>query len=151
MGSARLTSLSSALGNAAIITIGMLGATRGVFGLGPDNAFLAWSVAAIALLTFFGSLTIDRSGAFPPDRGIRGAIVITVIIVYLMLVCIVAFLQGEMDQPQITRDFIGSLTTTVAVIATAYIGSSAFVDAQRSRSEDDASRRHKGENDPDGS
>jgi hypothetical protein len=29
-------------------------------GLGPDNAFLAWSVAAIALLTFFGSLTTTR-------------------------------------------------------------------------------------------
>jgi hypothetical protein len=116
-------------------------------GLGPDNAFLAWSVAAIALLTFFGSLTIDRSGAFPPDRRIRGAIVITIIIVYLMLVCIVAFLQGEMDQPQITRDFVSSLTTTVAVIATAYIGSSAFVDAQRSRSDKTESRGGDGDKD----
>ena len=65
---------------------------------------------------------------------LRGAIATAIVVQYLVLVGIVAFFgRGPEQLPPITQTMISSFTTIVGVVVAFYFGSSAYVEAEKSK------------------
>ena len=110
-----------------LLALGVLGTIR--YGVEA----LSFAVPAIGIVTFFGTLQLAKP--LPDDEGIRRAVAIAVVTVYLVLVGAVAFLAVSETIPPITESLIGSFTATVAVVIAFYFGATAYLDARRGAKE----------------
>ena len=108
-------------------------------GLGPGFfagghlSFLSLAVAAVAVITFFGLLILERKpGAAGTlnEGAIRRAIAVAFVTVYLVLLGVVAFFQGDWKSPEVTTTLLGSFTATVGVVVAFFFGSSAYLEAR---------------------
>lgn len=135
------------------LTIGIVGAlgTKRFLGLVPAEegkvlgpgffagghlSFLSLAVAAVAVITFFGFLILERNtsaGGTFSEEGIRQAIAVAIVTVYLVLVGVVAFFGGKWESPEVTMTLLGSFTATVGVVVAFYFGASAYVEVRKSQ------------------
>ena len=91
---------------------------------------LSLTLASVAVVTFFGFMWYMQSlgGQFSLNKGgMRLAIVASVISVYLVLVCIVAFFKNPDQVPPMTHTLLTHFTTVVLTVVAIYFGTSAYV------------------------
>lgn len=70
------------------------------------------------------------------EETMRTAIAGTIVVVYLVLVGIVAFfVVGPRDLPGITQTMVTNFTTVVGIVIAFYFGASAYVQAQREKTD----------------
>jgi peptidoglycan biosynthesis protein MviN/MurJ (putative lipid II flippase) len=141
--------------NLLVMTIGVVGATGvrqflgllsaeeaaeklgpGFFG-GGHMSFLSLAVAAIAVITFFGFLMLERkpgSVGSPNEGAMRRAITVAMVTVYLVLVGVMVFFRGTWESPEVTQTLLGSFTATIGVVVAFYFGSSAYLEARSPKS-----------------
>lgn len=117
-----------------IVVLGLAGARY--FGTAHFHAF---SVIATGLVTFFGILGIgpaDESGELP-ERRLRAAITAGLMVSYLVLVGLAAFIRESDELSDFTRTLLSSFTSVVGVVVAFYFGASAYVEARNPRAADD--------------
>jgi protein-S-isoprenylcysteine O-methyltransferase Ste14 len=94
-----------------------------------------------ASMCFFGLLFLtqkDDEHWQLTEETMRTAIAGTIVVVYLVLVGIVAFFvvgPGPRDLPGITQTMITNFTTVVGIVIAFYFGASAYVQAQREKTD----------------
>lgn len=94
-----------------------------------------------AAMCFFGLLFLtqkDDKHWQLTEETMRTAIAGTIVVVYLVLVGIVAFFvvgPGPEDVPGITQTMVTNFTTVVGVVVAFYFGASAYVQAQREKTD----------------
>ena len=101
--------------------------------------FHAFSVIATGLVTFFGILGIgpaDDSGELP-ERRLRAAITAGLMVSYLVLVGLAAFIRESDELSDFTRTLLSSFTSVVGVVVAFYFGASAYVEARSPRAAND--------------
>lgn len=114
---------------------------------------LSFCTAAAGLITFFHFMA-DPIDAAEESSGknarLRAAIAGSVVVQYLVLVGIVAYLtKGVEKLPPITESLINNFTTVVGIIIAFYFGSSAFIEAQKNRQDNDSPESNKKRNETD--
>jgi hypothetical protein len=117
-----------------VATIDMAAFLVGIAGtaLAGHRAFLSFAVGTIALVTFFGALTVQVPGVSEVASGesrVRRAIALAIVAVYLVLVATTAFFTTPVQLEGLLLNF----TTTTGVVIAFYFGSSAYVEAQSLR------------------
>jgi hypothetical protein len=98
----------------------------------PHRAPLSFSVAAVAVVTFFGLLQLQQASSLEPGD-MRKPIAGTVTVVYLVLVATFSFFFVPGQLPPLTETFINSFTTIMGVVVAFYFGSSAYIEASSRR------------------
>ena len=108
----------------------------------PGAVFLSLALIAVALITFFGVL----GSASPQDT--RGAITISVVTVFLILVSQVAFYsvvpkKESLEFQPISQAMITSFTAIVGIVIPSYFGASAYIHVKAVERERDELRRER--------
>ena len=111
------------------------------FGFSGSRVFLSLALVAVAVLTFCGFLW-QGLGHDPSrrDATLRTAITVSLVAVYLVLASFVTFftVRGGRDElPGLTGTILTSFTVLVAIVVPFYFGSSAYVEARKSRAADE--------------
>ena len=138
-------------GRATIIRLGIADALIAVTGLlvwsflfsGSHDVVLALTAILIALVTFFGFMTLGHSlgGGWALNKGgMRTAITASVVTVYFFVLALAVFVSSPQEQRPIADSLITSFTTIMAVVIAFYFGSTAYV---QTREKDDASEETK--------
>lgn len=102
---------------------------------GGHVSFLSLAVVAVAIITFFGVLALERTpGAHDAfcERALRRATTVSVLIVYLVTVGTVTFFRGRTEVPEVTGTFLASFTATVGIVVAFFFGSSAYLESRTS-------------------
>lgn len=102
------------------------------------KAPLAFSTVAAALIAFFWFASDSKQLASTGGQGegsFRKAIAAGIVVEYLVVVGLVAYLQGATDKtlPPITEAFVTSFTSIVGVVIAFYFGASAYVEVKSKR------------------
>jgi len=87
----------------------------------------------IALVTFFGLLAASESSGkgWGLNKGsMRGAIAATIVVVYLFVLSMNAFVPYNKNMPPMMTTMVTSFTTIIAIMIPFYFGASAYVQAQ---------------------
>jgi hypothetical protein len=103
------------------------------FWTGGHLSFASLAVVAVAVITFFGTLVLERkpgTGEIFNEGAIRRSTAASVLIVYLVTVGVVTFFRGNAKVPQVTSTFLTSFTATVGVVLAFFFGSSAFLESR---------------------
>lgn len=92
-----------------------------------------------AAICFFGLLILTQKNDEHwgiTEATMRTAIAGTIVVVYLVLVGIVAFfIRGPTHLPAITQTMVTNFTTVVGIVVAFYFGASAYLQAQREKTE----------------
>ena len=91
---------------------------------------LAMGSMIIALVTFFGLLTVGESSGkgWGLNKGtMRGAIAATILVVYLFVLSMSAFVPYKEEMPPMMSTMMDSFTTIVSIMIPFYFGASAYV------------------------
>jgi hypothetical protein len=94
---------------------------------------LALSCMIIALVTFFGLLAASESSGkgWGLNKGsMRGAIAATIVVVYLFVLSMNAFVPYNKTMPPMMTTMVTSFTAIIAIMIPFYFGASAYVQAQ---------------------
>jgi hypothetical protein len=123
---------------AAVITLlTAVGAYLAV--LWDTNAPYLVVAVGTAATCFFGLLILTQTKDEEwvlTEETMRTAIAGTIVVVYLVLVGIVAFfVVGPTNLPGITQTMVTNFTTIVGIVIAFYFGASAYVQAQREKSD----------------
>ena len=110
----------------------------------PGAVFLSLALIAVALITFFGVL-----GSASPQET-RGAITISVVTVFLILVSQVAFYslvpkKENLEFQPISQAMITSFTAIVGIVIPSYFGASAYIHVNEQRTQREAVERERDE------
>jgi hypothetical protein len=103
------------------------------FWTGGHLSFLSLAVVAVAIITFFGVLMLERKSATGNalnEGALRRAITVSVLTVYLVTVGVVSFFRGGAKIPEVTSTFLTSFTATVGVVIAFFFGSSAYLESR---------------------
>jgi protein-S-isoprenylcysteine O-methyltransferase Ste14 len=96
---------------------------------------LGFCTVAAGILTFFHfipDLSDRTQGKDDRDARLRAAIAGAVIVQYLVLVGIAAYLTKETDHlPALTESLIDSFTAIVGIVVAFYFGSSAYIEVKQ--------------------
>ena len=103
-----------------------------------DRAPLAVCSAAVGIVTFFYFAPKPISSSKDSEvagSNTRTAMASAIVVQYLVLVGLTAFLVGGEDKlSALTQMLLTSFTTVVGVVLAFYFGSSAYIEAQKSKS-----------------
>ena len=115
-----------------LLFLGFLFATIGIplTDIPKSVAFLSISVAAIGLITFFGTLTFCFEVTADTAGKIRTAITITCMTIYFVIVGIVTFYPFDHLVSEITKTMLTSFTAIVGVVVGFFFGASAYLRAR---------------------
>lgn len=95
--------------------------------------FYAFAVIATGLVTFFGMLGASAgkpTGELPESR-MRNAITAGIVVSYLVLVGLAAFIREASGLSDFTRTLLSSFTSVVGIVLAFYFGASAYVEASQ--------------------
>jgi len=87
----------------------------------------------IALVTFFGLLTVGESSGkgWGLNKGtMRGAIAATILVVYLFVLSMNAFVPYQKEMPPMMEMMMTSFTTIIGIMIPFYFGASAYVQSR---------------------
>jgi hypothetical protein len=128
--------------NLVLLTLGIGGSA---VAKAAERAWLGFSVAGIAIVTFFGLIAL-QAGNSMDGHSLRRPIAGAVVVAYLVLVAIFSFylMDGSVQLPEISKTFITSFTTVVGAIVAFYFGSAAYVEASARRGSRSNSSEPKG-------
>ncbi len=125
---------------AVLLILGIVGAALIVTYYRGTQAPLAFSTVAAAVITFFYLMPRPNNTSGDASSGeglLRRAIAGSIVVQYLVLVGLAAYLQvGAEKLPPITETLITNFTMIVGVVIAFYFGSSAYVQGQRQRGAD---------------
>lgn len=99
---------------------------------------LSTALILIAVITFFGFMWMGEilGGEWALNRGgMRIAITVAIVTVYLVLMTYVVFFRFGADLPPLTSNLLTSFTTIVAIVIPFYFGTSAYVHAKAEENE----------------
>lgn len=103
-----------------------------------NGPFIVVAVGTAATC-FFGLLILTQTNDEKwtlTEETMRTAIAGTIVVVYLVLVGIVAFfVVGPKELPGITQTMVTNFTTVVGIVIAFYFGASAYVQAQRQKTD----------------
>ena len=94
---------------------------------------LAMGSMIIALVTFFGLLTVGESSGkgWGLNKGtMRGAIAATILVVYLFVLSMNAFVPYQKEMPPMMEMMMTSFTTIIGIMIPFYFGASAYVQSR---------------------
>ncbi len=103
---------------------------KGLIKLPYPGITLCVSSMIIALVTFFGLLTVSESSGkgWGLNKGtMRGAIAATILVVYLFVLSMSAFVPYKEEMPPMMSTMMDSFTTIVSIMIPFYFGASAYV------------------------
>lgn len=97
-----------------------------------ERAWLNFSIAAIAIVVFFGFVIVERE-SMSESWTLRKPIAATIVVIYLVLVVTFSFYMLENTLSQISQMLLTSFTTVVSIVIAFYFGSSAYIEGKRAR------------------
>ena len=98
------------------------------------DVILSFTVFAVAVLTFFGTLSLGKTlgGEWRPSKaGLRNAIAVSVIVTHFLILALYVFLKSPSEQSLMTQSLVTNFTTIVGVVIAFYFGTSAYVQVRQ--------------------
>ena len=120
----------------AAIDVALLGMGLGIsafseaYDLPSPRVWLIFAFCAIAIVTFFGLIALEKSSA-SPSWSLRRPIGATISIVYVIMVIHFSMYVMRGDLPPISSLLLTNFTAIVGVVIAFYFGSSAYIEARR--------------------
>ena len=101
---------------------------------GRHDAILSFTVFAVAVVTFFGALSLGKTlgGEWQPSKaGLRNAIAVSVIVTHFLILALYIFLKSPNEPSLMTQNLVTNFTMIVGVVIAFYFGTSAYVQVRQ--------------------